>query len=200
MSSITLEARLKTNPSLEIPVDFTWTPIKAKHHEDETGTYYMCGAEPSDLTINVTNVASVAAGKWRDKNAGVTFPKSMKELTASCSIDNTEELVNIYHIHHDYAENECGKETALACVQSWSKSGAIEHYFRQEFRYVYPLSGSKRRTTEPSTARNFNNRLYMPSVFLHEVGHIGGVAHTPNRSAIMYKTAQRSIKTSLPTM
>ena len=136
--------------------------------------------------IDETDVISGAVSRWNGVSAGVSFkeysPDPPKDLaTDSCSIGKKDSMLKC-----------CESSSALACVRSYANGS---HYRTQSFLYRAVLNGGQRWSTDKEDSKVPDKKLvYMPVVFLHELGHAGGLAHSPDTSSAMYKEEQGKVQ------
>ena len=146
--------------------------------------------------IDETDVISGAVSRWNGVSAGVSFkeysPDPPKYLaTDSCSIGKKDSVLKITDGSRSEMLKYCESSSALACVRSYANGS---HYRTQSFLYRAVLNGGQRWSTDKDDSKNPDeDYIYMPVVFLHELGHAAGLAHSPDKSAAMYKWEQNKV-------
>lgn len=170
-------------------------PVEAYHHADEEIVYYECGAQPALGAIDVTDVISGAVGRWNGVKPGVKFkeysPDPPKDLTTgSCNIDAQDGMLKITGASSSEMLKYC--KSGIACVgASWTGS----HDGTQRFLYREVLGKGRLWSTDEDDSKNPDeDYVYMPVVFMHELGHAAGLAHSPDTDSAMYKWEQNEVQ------
>ena len=199
VTEIEFEARVKGDNS-PVEVELNLVPKVALHHADEEIVYYECGAQPGGLDgIDVTDVISGAVSRWNGVNAGVKFkeyspdpPPDPPLATGICSFAKKDGMLKIGGASDTEMMAYCKSGSAIACV-SWSATGS--HFGTQSFLYREVLGrGRSWSTNKDDSMDSEEDYVYMPVVFMHELGHAAGLAHSPDKSAAMYKWEQDDVQ------
>ena len=110
------------------------------------------------------------------------------EPTDQC-YNNAFGVLQVRHVSHDRMLEVCSNETAYACIRHDYEADGF-HYDSQTFYYAYPLRSGVEWTLLRGSASD--SMIYVPAIFEHEFGHVGGLAHTSRTDSIMRAQTQES--------
>ena len=83
----------------------------------------------------------------------------------------------------------------MACIEHYTLIAAPEHYVTQNFVYRDILDDGFMWSTDKEKSGDAREKYrYMPVIFMHEFGHAGGLAHSPDLDSAMYKSERSDVQ------